>query len=280
MIKKISAFLIALALCIAFPLAVLADGSAVKLIDDAKLLSEAEYQDVLLSLEQVSEKYGVDVAVLTTNGTGGQDIVSFADDYYDNHGYGTGDDKSGALLVLDMESRQWYITTSGEGISAFTDYGIQQCGEELVGYLSGGDYAGAFKKYAETADYYFSQERAGTPVDHYEEPETEPEPQERTAGEYAAGGVVSVGAGFGLSFAATAGMKRKMKSVRPQTTANAYADEHGLQLTENTDRYLYHRIVAVPLPRNDGPRNTGMGGGSSVHMSSGGQMHGGGGGHF
>ena len=275
MLKKISAILCAICLIIAFPLAVLADTSAVKLIDDANLLSSAEYEEVLATLENVSSKYDVDIAVLTVNGLNGKPIRDFADDYYDEHGYGTGEDKSGVLWVIDMDSRESYITTAGEGISAVTDYGKDLLAGEVNPYLSSGDYSGAMKVYAATMDNYFEQERAGTPVDNYEQ-ETEPEPPERTAGSYAAGGVVSVGAGFGLSFAATSGMKRKMKSVRRQTSATAYADPHGLNLRENTDRYLYHRIVAVPIPRNDGPRNGSMGGGSSVHMSSGGTMHGGG----
>lgn len=280
MLKKISALLCAICLIIAFPLAVLANTSAVKLIDEAQLLSSSEYEEVLGTLENVSSKYDVDIAVLTVDGLNGKDIVSFSDDYYDEHGYGTGEDNSGVLLVVDMESSQWYITTEGEGISAFTDYGIDLCGNELASnYLSSGRFADGFKRFAEIADDYFAKERAGQPVDNYEQ-ETEPEANERSAGDYAAGGAVSLGAGFGLSFAATSGMKRKMKSVRRQTSASAYADPHGLTLRENSDRYLYHRIVAVPLPRNDGPRNGSMGGGSSVHMSSGGHMHGGGGGHF
>lgn len=275
MLKKISALLCAICLIIAFPLAVLADTSAVKLIDEAQLLSSSEYEEVLGTLENVSSKYDVDIAVLTVDGLNGKDIVSFSDDYYDEHGYGTGEDNSGVLWVIDMGSRESYITTSGEGISAVTDYGKDLLAGEVNPYLSAGDYRGAMVAYADTMDRYFDAERKGQPVDTYEQ-ETEPEAYERSAGDYAAGGAVSLGAGFGLSFAATSGMKRKMKSVRRQTSASAYADPHGLNLRENTDRYLYHRIVAVPLPRNDGPRNGPQGGGSSVHMSSGGHMHGGG----
>ena len=269
LMKKISAIIAACLLCIAFPLAVLADTSAAKLIDGAGLLSASEAEEVTQALEQVSSKYNVDIAVLTTNDLGGKSIRDYADDYYDEHGYGTGEDKSGVLWVIDMGSRESYVTTVGEGITAVTDYGKNLLAEEVNPYLSDGDYRGAMLAYVNTMDNYFSQERAGTPVDTYGEPE-----QERTTstGAYAGAGVVSVGAGFGASFAITGSMKRKMKSVRRQNSANQYADQNGLHLVENTDRYLYHRVVAVPLPRNDGPK----GGGSSVHMSSGGTMHGGG----
>lgn len=270
MIKKISAILLALALCIAFPLAVLADTSAVKLIDDAGLLSSSDYEEALSALEEVSNKYGVDITVLTVNSTNGKLIRDYADDYYDEHGYGTGDEKSGVLWVIDMGERESYVSTSGEGITAVTDYGKELLSNKVNPYLSDGDYKGAIEAYAETMDEYFSKERAGQPVDNYDGGQQEE--QSAGAGSYVAGGVVSVGAGFGLSFAATAGMQRKMKSVRRQTSATAYADQKGLTLVENTDRYMYHRVVAVPIPRDDGPK----GGGSSVHTSSSGSTHGGG----
>ncbi len=269
-LKKIAVFLAAFVLCLAFPLAILADTSAAKLIDDANLFSSSEYEEATAILEEVSNKYGVDIAILTVNGLQGKTIRDFSDDFYDEHGYGTGEDKSGVLWVIDMDSRESYISTSGEGISAVTDYGKDLMAGRLNPYLSSGDYLGAVREYSQVMDEYFQAERSGQPIDNYG-----PEPGEREpvgAGTYAAGGVASVAGGFGLSFAATGAMKRKMKSVRRQSSANAYASNAGIQLTENTDRYLYHRIVAVPIPRNDGPR----GGGSSVHMSSGGHMHGGG----
>lgn len=268
MIKKISALIAACLLCIAFPLAVLADTSAVKLIDGAGLLSPSDAEEVTASLEQVSSKYNVDIAVLTTNSLDGKTLRDYADDYYDEHGYGTGSDRSGVLWVIDMGSRESYVSTSGEGITAVTDYGKGLLADTVNSYLRSGDYKGAMLAYANTMDEYFSKERAGTPVDIYGEQKE----KKTSAGAYAGAGVVSAGAGLGISFGITGGMKKKMKSVRRQMTANAYADQNGLNLIENTDRYLYNRVVAVPLPRNEGPR----GGGSTVHVSSSGSTHGGG----
>lgn len=267
--KKIFAFVAALLLCIAFPLAVLADTSTAKLIDSAGILSPADSEEVLSALEKVGNHYAVDIAVLTTNGLNGKSIRDFSDDYYDEHGYGTGSDHSGVLWVIDMESRESYVTTSGEGISAVTDYGKQLLADTVNPYMRSGDYKGAMLAYAETMDEYFAKERAGNPVDTYEEAKRE---HKTSAGAYAGAGVISAGIGFGISFGITGSMKKKLISVRKQASANAYADENGLNLKENTDRYLYHRVVAVPLPKNDGPR----GGGSTVHTSSSGSTHGGG----
>ena len=276
MIKRISAILTALLLCLAFPIAVFAASSLPKLTDEAGLLSEAEFQEVNNALDAVSETYDADIAVLTVNGLGGKTIRDFADDYYDENGYGTGDDKSGVLWVIDMDSRESYITTSGEGITAVTDFGRDELAEAVYPYLSSGDYKGAMLEYARTMDNYFRAESEGSPVDTYDDYDEEPEVEEEkttSPGAYAGGAGIAVAGGFGLSFAATGAMKRKMKSVRQQTSASAYADQEGFHLTENTDRYLYHRVVAVPIPRDNNNRPTG---GSSVHISSSGSTHGGG----
>ncbi len=267
--KKISAIIAVFLLCLAFPLAALAVTDTPKLVDNAGLLDSAEANEVQAALDGVSEKYDVDIVVLTTNGLDGKTIRDYSDDYFDEHGYGTGDDKSGVLWVIDMDSRESYVSTSGEGIAAVTDYGKTLLADEVNPHLSAGDYSGAMLAYAKTMDDYFTSERAGRPVDNYNEPAQKKAPG---AGTYVLAGVISLLAAFGISFAITGSMKKKMKSVRKQVSASAYADQNGLNLRENTDRYLYHRVVAVPLPKNDSSR----GGGSSVHTSSGGSTHGGG----
>lgn len=270
MVKRVLAILASLILTIALPLMVLADTSVEKLIDGANILSSSGFEEVKTALEDVSNKYGVDIAVLTTNGLDGKTIRDFSDDYYDQHGYGTGSDRSGVLLVVDMGSREVYISTSGEGITAVTDYGRDLLANRIMPAMGDGNYARAFKEYATTMDEYFAAEREGRPVDNYGGGQEEK--TEYGAGTYALGGGISVAGGAGIAAAATGAMKRKMKTVVRQRGASAYASEEGLKLTESTDRYLYHRIVVIPLPRNDGPR----GGGSSIHTSSGGFTHGGG----
>lgn len=261
--KKIAIITAVIALVLLLPLTVFAEGSAELLTDNAGLLSDSEKETVLESLHSVSSKYDVDIAVLTTESTDGEDVTTYSDQYYLDHGYGRGADRSGTLLVISAAERDWHISTHGEGIKAFTEYGIRQLGEEIGPYLSSGDYATAFRKYAEIADQYFSSERSGNPVDA----------PKRSTSSYIIQAVVAVVLGFLFSFAVTGAMKKKMKSVRRQASATAYATEEGIRLTESTDRFLYHRVVAVPLPRNNSS------GGSSTH-STGGSTFGGGGGKF
>ena len=53
----------------------------------------------------------MDLVVVTANTLGGKSPMEYADDYYDYNGY-TDD---GALLLVSMEDRDWWISTKGSG---------------------------------------------------------------------------------------------------------------------------------------------------------------------
>ena len=96
-----------------------------KIIDDAGLLWYEEAELLESMAQDIVEEYGMDVVILTVNSTNGTYIETFADDFYDYNGYGIGEDASGVLLVLAMDTREWAISTCGDAIYAITDFGVQ-----------------------------------------------------------------------------------------------------------------------------------------------------------
>ena len=130
-------------------------GAVPRLNDEADLLTPSEEESVLRALDTVSEKYHMDICIATVNGRSGS-IVSFSDDYYDAR-YG----EDGVMLMIDMSDRSWYISTCGEGVTAFTDEGIDMAGDAVLDYLADGDFKGAFIRFADVADYLLNpKERA------------------------------------------------------------------------------------------------------------------------
>ena len=253
-----------------------------RLVDDAALLTQSEAAEVENRLDELSEEYDFDVVVYTTTSRGGVDIVSFADDFYDENGYGMGNRNSGVMLLIDMSDRSWYIDTAGEGIEAFTDYGISEAGDELVPLLGSGDYAGAFMKFADIAEEYIISERSGDAVDIYGTIEEIKDYYIHKEGGLTTTDkiriVVGVVVGTLGMFLITGIMKKKMKSVQPRNDAKEYAKGDTFRLTFQNDIYLYNRVMSVPI--SDGGGGGGHSGGSSTHSSGGGVSHGGGGGHF
>ncbi len=227
-----------------------AQSSAGLLVDNANLLSPAEFTDVTALLQQVSDETGCDVVVLTEPTLELKSEVAYADDFYDQNGYGRGESgEDGVLLLVSMEERIWYVSTCGKCIQ-MVDYNT--VGDRIVGDLGSGDYAAAFKAYANEVKReivhqtsFFNWTRLG----------------------------VALVIGVIIALIAVSSMKAKLKTVRFQPAANNYLKPGSLNVTLAQEHFLYNTVTRTARPKDND-----SGGGS--HMSSGGVSHGGGGGHF
>ena len=264
--KKLLVFLLVLIFC-SLSVNVLAAAHPARLVDDAALLSTSEKNELTALLDEISERHQVDVVVVTVNSLGGKTPRAFADDYYDNNGYGYGANADGVLLLVAMDSRDYYITTTGFGITAFTDSGIDYMENRFVGYLSDEDYAAAFETYAELCDEFITEARSGKPYDDGNMPKS-PFPWGQNL-------LISLAVGFLIAFIATAIMRSKLKTVRSKAGATDYVRDGSFRVTRSHDFFLYRTVSRRARPKNDSSS-----GGSSTHSSSSGRSHGGGGGKF
>ena len=226
-----------------------------RVMDEADLLTTEEEDDLIANLDEISERHQFDVVVVTVDSMHGEDIQYYAADYYDYNGYGMGENYDGAMFLMSMEEREWFILTTGYGIEVLTDNEIDSIGEEMVPYLSSGDYVEAFRIFANEVDW---EVEAGV------EPEEPVEPSI----------LVSLVIGLVLGLIPALIMRGKLKSVKMQAGAGRYEDRGSRKLTERQDVFLYHTVNRVP--KADESRS----GGSSTFTGSSGRTHGGGGGSF
>jgi len=244
-------------------------GSFALLVDDAGLLSESEAAALLEKLTALSAKWKNDIVIVTVDSIGGAKPVEFADDWFDYGGYGQGEDFDGLLLLINMEERDWYISTCGYGITAFTDAGIQFLGKQLKSDgLSDGDYAKAFNSFTDWCDKFFIQAETGKPFDVGNLPKT------TTA--HVALVLIGFGGGFLIAWLVVAQMEMKLKSVKQKHAAADYVRPGSMQLLYQNDQFLYKNVVRTKIETS----SSSGGGGSSTHSSSSGSTHGGGGGKF
>ena len=80
---------------------------APRLTDQADLLSDDEETELLHKLDEISERQQSDIVVVTRKSLKGKSAMEYADDFYDNNGYGFGDGKDGILFLISMEERDW-----------------------------------------------------------------------------------------------------------------------------------------------------------------------------
>ena len=241
-------------------------------VDDAGLLGADEIAALTEKLQSITNTYACEASIVTVNGMGGKSAQDYADDFFDYNGYGFGADRDGLMLVLDMGSRQWYITTHGSAIQAFTDEGIQYIGKQMVPYLSDGDYAGAFGEFASQCEAFMAKAQTGSAYDSGDMPK-EPFAIDSTMILFAIIPAVLIG------FITVSVMKSKLKSKRARLNASEYVVPGSFHLTRNTDTFLYRTVTKTEIPRDDDDHHS-SGGGSSTHSSSSGSTHGGGGGSF
>ena len=263
--KRLLIFIFAVLLCVALAAPCFASGA--RCVDNANLLYDYELEEVIEKLDEVSAKHNVDVTVLTTDSTYGKSVYEYADDYYDQSDWGQGPARSGIMLMISMEDRDWYISTCGQGINAVTDYGISYIGNEIVSDLSVGDYADAFEQYADICDSMLTQAENGKPYDVNNK-------VDEKHGFNFMGAIVSLFIGAITALFPTLTMKNNLKSVNNQVKASNYVKQGSLNLAHKSDTFLYRHVSSVPIVREDSH------GGSSTHMSAGGMSHGGGGGKF
>lgn len=237
-----------------------------RVVDYAKLLSDYEAEKLEEKIKVLREKWDFDLVILTANTLSGYTPMEYADDYYDYVGYGGAGDRNGLLLLVSMEDRDWWISTRGYGIKAFTDAGIQFLGEQLVSKISDGHYAAGFDKFVDWADQFLTEAEEGTPYNINHMPRG-PKPMGMIT-------IFSVIAAVMGAFVVLAVMKSKLTSVRMGTEANNYVVKDSLVMAEQKDTFLYKNVTKVKRQTSSG------GGGSGTHRSSSGASHGGGGGKF
>lgn len=263
--KKIITVLFCLSLVFALSFSVSADNNHdARVVDGADILTTSEEQELTLLLDEISERQQFEVVVCTTYGTNGQHIRDFADDFYDYNSYGYGSNYDGCILVVDMLGRDWWISTCGYGITAFTDAGIDYIGEQIEGDLSNEYYYDAFASFAKFSDDFVTQAKTGAAYDSGNLPKA-PFP-------FFIALIICLIIGFAVAFIATAIMKGKLKSVRYQAAAKDYLVSGSMKVTESRDIFLYRNVTRRAKPKESS--------GSSTHTSSSGRSHGGGGGSF
>ena len=257
--KKLITMLLVLLITLSFAVPAFAEAMP-RLVDQADLLTDAQEASLLSKLDSISNRQGMDVVVVTADTLDGKSPMAYADDFYDYNGYA----EDGILLLVSMEDSDWWISTAGYGITAFTDAGIEYLGDRFVPSLSDGDYAGAFETYANHCDEFITQAKTGDPYDTHNLPK---EPFD-----FLLNLAVSFVIGLVIAAIATAVMKGKLKSVHAQAGASGYVKTGSMNVTHRQDLFLYRDVNRTAKPKDSS--------GSSTHTSSSGRSHGGGGGKF
>lgn len=252
--------------------AVFAQNNSDRVVDGADILTSSEEQSLESELAEWCDDNEFDIAILTMQSSLSDDqLEAYADDYYDKKGYGYGNNYNGCILVIDMGSRAVWISTSGYGEGVLTDVDIDSIVEDICDYLGSEDYYDAIEEgFISNVKWTYNAIANGEGGDS--------DGFSNSLADIGTwGGILGMGLfpGLGIAFVMARAQKSKLKTIRKKTEAQNYIRPGSLNITRSHERFLYSHVSRTPKPKDDG-RN----GGSTIHTSSSGRTHGGGGGHF
>ena len=114
-----------------------------KIYDFADLLTDSEENLLYKEATEFISQYNMDL-VLVTIDDNHTTPREFADDFYDYNFFGINDTHNGVLVLIDMDNREVYISTTGEAILMYNDNRIDSILDDMIYYMKNGAYYNAF----------------------------------------------------------------------------------------------------------------------------------------
>lgn len=112
-----------------------------RVFDTAELFSDQEAAQLETAIAEVKADKEVDIVILTIDNADGKSAQTYADDFYDNGGFGFGGvEGPGILYLIDMDNRRMEISTAGTASTYFTDDRIETMLDKIYNDVSDGNY--------------------------------------------------------------------------------------------------------------------------------------------
>ncbi|MBP3701653.1 MAG: TPM domain-containing protein, partial [Lachnospiraceae bacterium] len=267
-----------------------------RVFDDADLLTETEEEKLQQDIETRIDKLSLDIVVVTAADARGKSAMAYADDFYDEHGFGYGDEYGpGILFLIDMDNREFWFSTAGQAIADFTDGEIYQMEEAVLSWMSNGYYYQACQEFLDQVDTYAHNEEVAqngyydkdtdTFVEYTYEELQAARRKAAMARILSPGGILSRLA-IAMVIGAVAVLILCVNVNRTKIPGGrVYMKPGGEYIRQRYDHKTNTTVTKRHIPRNNNTGGTRSSGGSSrghstVHRSSGGRSHGGGGRKF
>jgi uncharacterized protein len=232
-----------------------------RIVDNAGLLNASEKNDLINLIDAIAKVYNFDLVVVTENDIGDINPGDYANDFYDDNGYGLGNSRDGCLFLRVMGTRDYWFSTSGRGITVLNSYAFQKLESDTGKFLGEDNYYAAFHAFILAWDQFLGLEAKGRSYNFF----------------YQWNLVLMIIAwlvALIIGCIVVHGWKKGMNTALTKTQAAAYIVPGSLNFTVKKESFLYSKTSKTP-------RSTGTSGsslGSSLRSSSSGRSHGGGGG--
>lgn len=254
-------------------------------IDEYGLFSESEYYELASDAQQMSEVYGIGTYLLVVDDIGSQSAREYAKNYYSQHNLGLGTEKSGILLLVAVDSRDYVFITYGRGVNEFSDNRIDEMDDDVKSYLSKNEWMNAAHVYYLDCDEsYAYYEENGEPINNgsrYASSSSSNSGVDTVT--LATCLIIVIIIAFVIARAIVKGEIRSMRTAQLAHEAGNYLNNETFQLTKSEDQFITttRTVTKHPKPEHgDGGRFGGGLGGDGFSSIDFGGFGGSGGGKF
>ena len=211
------------------------------LFDDADLLSDSEESELNQKLMEVSYARNAQIVIATIASMDGGDIDGFVHYLYDSMGFGYGENRDGALLLVCMNPRQYRILSNGYAGVAIGPDQIDTLCDFMETYLPNGRYVAAFNSFADQCDEMLEYYQAGSPF--------------KAGKSLAISLIIGILAGLIVAFV----LKGQLKSVYKQNQAHVYVKQGSMQVNIQQDIFLYRNVTRTKRQKRVESESSGSG---------------------
>ena len=227
------------------------DGSAPRIVDDAKLLSRSEIDALETHAKEIREKYGVDLVIHTAYNEGNMTKEQFARDFYYFNGYGLGEDYDGILMTVFKRPgyalEDILLTGFGAGQEKLTEAAANRLVSRSESPMESGEYLTAMMGWLDQTEHLLKTGRAP-----------------RSPGSWMFTLVLALLAGAVFGGVALGRARANMAAPQLKGEADAYLVKDSLSVRDRGDHYLN----SVESRRYDPPEDKSSGGSSGGGSSS------------
>lgn len=246
-----------------------------KVYDFANLFTDTQESSLYQLIKNFITTYSMDMVIVTINSNNKSSAMAYADDFYDYNDFGKGTTYDGLLFLIDMDTREMWISTTGQAILMYNDNRIDAILDSSYSYIKSQKYFECAKAFI-TKSSSFAQQGIPSNNKNYEIDNKGNYKKKSTNLIQDFPLFPAIIISFILSAITVIIARSKHKTIRKATQAKNYIIQNSINITRKEDRFLTSHTTKVYNP----PSSSSSSGGSSTHSSSSGSSHGGGGRSF
>ena len=233
-----------------------------RVVDNAGILTPLQAQAIRERLDNISETYRFDLVLLIEESIGNTRPMVYADDYFDYHDYGYGDEYDGLIFLQVTDSRDYWFSSCGRGVKMINELALNELKNKVRAQLKNDNYYEAYLAFANAMEKILILDAQGRSFGIFQ-------------AYYRIFVLVSWIIGLLAALIVVSNWKYQMNTARLKSDAASCIVPGSLAFAVQSDRFLYSTTS-----RSARQTSSSGGGGGGSHTSSSGRSHGGGGGKY